>query len=126
MYPLGLSFLGAPLATAISFNLVSLASIFYGYYYTPLTAWSPITRESFNPTTGELWKGWGVLAKLGVSGVFQTASEWWSYELVGCEHFRNVSFRMLTDRVHAVSCRQPVNDCLFCLHRRGLTYLLFC
>ncbi|KAN0092817.1 MatE domain containing protein [Tylopilus felleus] len=76
VYPLGLSFLGAPLATAISFNLVSLASIFYGYYYTPLTAWSPITRESFNPTTGELWKGWGVLAKLGVSGVFQTASEW--------------------------------------------------
>ncbi|KAF8553983.1 MATE efflux family protein [Imleria badia] len=82
VYSLGFSFPGAPLATALSFNLVSAASIFYGYYYVPRTAWSPITRESFNPVTGEIWKGWGLLTKLGIAGVGQTASEWWSWELV--------------------------------------------
>ena len=83
VYPLGLSFPGAPLATALSFNLVSAASIFYGYYYAPHTAWSPITRESFKSVTGEIWKGWGLLARLGIAGVGQSASEWWSWELVG-------------------------------------------
>ncbi|KAI9570518.1 mate-domain-containing protein [Boletus coccyginus] len=83
VYPLGLSFPGAPLATALSFNFVSAASVFYGYYYAPPTAWSPITRKSFNPVTGEIWKGWGLLARLGIAGVGQTASEWWSWELVG-------------------------------------------
>ncbi|KAF8135002.1 mate-domain-containing protein [Boletus edulis] len=83
VYPLGLSFRGAPFATALSFNLVSVASIFCGYYYASPTAWSPITRESFNPVTGELWKGWGLLARLGIAGVGQTASEWWSWELIG-------------------------------------------
>lgn len=85
VYPLGLSFPGAPLATALSFNLVSAASIFYGYRYTPPTAWSPIPLESLNPVTGEIWKGWGLLAKLSIAGVCQTASEWWSWELVGRE-----------------------------------------
>ncbi|KAF8546270.1 hypothetical protein OG21DRAFT_1198993 [Imleria badia] len=82
VYPLGLSFPGAPLATALSFNLVSAASIFYAYYYVPRTAWSPITRESFNPVTGEIWKGWGLLTRLGLAGVGQTASEWWCWELL--------------------------------------------
>lgn len=91
VYPLGLSFPGAPLATAFSFNLVSVASIIYGYRYTPPTAWSPITRESFNPVTGEIWKGWGLLSRLGIAGVGQTASEWWSWELVGRAYFCSVS-----------------------------------
>ncbi|KAH0833269.1 MATE efflux family protein [Lanmaoa asiatica] len=85
VYPLGLSFPGAPLATSLSFNLVSAASIFYGYYYAPHIAWSPITRESLNPITGEIWKEWGLLARLGIAGVGQTASEWWSWELTGRE-----------------------------------------
>ncbi|KAF8558231.1 MATE efflux family protein [Imleria badia] len=82
VYPLGLSFPGAPLATALSFNLVSAASIFYAYYYVPRTAWLPITRASFNPVTGEIWKGWGLLTRLGLAGVGQTASEWWCWELL--------------------------------------------
>ncbi|KAI6104189.1 MATE efflux family protein [Pisolithus sp. B1] len=48
VYPLGLSFPGAPIATAL------------------------------------IWRGWGVLLRLGVAGVGQTASEWWSWELMGC------------------------------------------
>lgn len=92
VYPLGLSFPGAPLATALSFNLVSAASIFYGYYYAPPIAWSPITFGSLTPASGELYKGWGLLARLGIAGVGQTASEWWSWELVGRECLLQCSF----------------------------------
>ncbi|KAF8135004.1 MATE efflux family protein [Boletus edulis] len=85
VYPLGLSFPGAPFATALSFNLVSAAFIVYGYYYATPAAWSPITRESFNLVTGEMWKGWGLLARLSIAGVGQLASEWWCWELIGRE-----------------------------------------
>ncbi|KAF9239246.1 MATE efflux family protein [Melanogaster broomeanus] len=83
VHPLGLSFPGAPLATSLSFNLVAASSLLYGYFITPRTAWSPITRKSLNPVTGEMWKGWSLLARLGIAGVGQTASEWWSWELIG-------------------------------------------
>ncbi|KAI0318084.1 MATE efflux family protein [Amylostereum chailletii] len=73
--PFGLGFIGAPLASSISFNLVSLASVFYGIVFVPKTAWHPFSRKSFT--------GLGVLVQLGLSGVGQTASEWWSWELVG-------------------------------------------
>ncbi|KAF9441560.1 MATE efflux family protein [Macrolepiota fuliginosa MF-IS2] len=72
--PIRLGFIGAPLATAISFNLVSLLSIIYGIFFVPKTAWHPISRRMFT--------GLGVLAQLGVSGVGQVASEWWAWELV--------------------------------------------
>ncbi|KAF8870967.1 MATE efflux family protein [Gymnopilus junonius] len=72
--PFGLGFIGAPLATAISFNFISLSSIIYGIFFTPATAWYPISRRMFT--------GLGVLVNLGLSGVGQTASEWWAWELV--------------------------------------------
>ncbi|KAG6329298.1 hypothetical protein ID866_9792 [Astraeus odoratus] len=75
VHPLGLSFPGAPIATALSFNLVSLASIVYAYFFVPRTAWAPLGRG--------VWHGWGVLARLGIAGIGQTASEWWSWELMG-------------------------------------------
>lgn len=75
VYPFGLSFPGAPIATALSFNLVSFASIAYAYFFVPRTAWCPIGPG--------VWRGWGVLLQLGVAGVGQTASEWWSWELIG-------------------------------------------
>ncbi|THG97308.1 hypothetical protein EW026_g4664 [Hermanssonia centrifuga] len=56
--PIRLGFIGAPIATSISFNLISLCSIIYGVCL-------------------------GVLVQLGLAGVGQTASEWWSWELVG-------------------------------------------
>lgn len=70
-----LGFIGAPIATAISFNLISLCSIIYGIWFVPRTAWHPICRRSFTSL--------GVLVQLGLAGVGQTASEWWSWELVG-------------------------------------------
>ncbi|KAI0795658.1 MATE efflux family protein [Abortiporus biennis] len=70
-----LGFIGAPIATAISFNLISICSIIYGIFYVPRTAWHPISTRCFTSL--------GVLVQLGLAGVGQTASEWWSWELVG-------------------------------------------
>jgi len=73
--PIRLGFIGAPLATAISFNLISLFSIIYGKYFAPSSVWRPFSVRSFTQL--------GVVVQLGLSGVGQTASEWWSWELVG-------------------------------------------
>ncbi|GJE86748.1 MATE efflux family protein [Phanerochaete sordida] len=73
--PIRLGFIGAPIATAISFNLIALCSVVYGVWFVPHTAWHPICRRSFTSL--------GVLVQLGLAGVGQTASEWWSWELVG-------------------------------------------
>jgi len=72
--PFRLGFIGAPIATAISFNLISLLSIIYGVFFTPKTAWHPLSLRMF--------KSLGVIVNLGLSGVGQTASEWWAWELV--------------------------------------------
>ncbi|KAI0367216.1 MATE efflux family protein [Pilatotrama ljubarskyi] len=73
--PFRLGFIGAPIATAISFNLISLMSIVYGVFFVPKTAWHPLSMRCFTSL--------GVLVQLGLSGVGQVASEWWSWELVG-------------------------------------------
>ncbi|KAH9941296.1 MATE efflux family protein [Epithele typhae] len=73
--PIRLGFIGAPIATAISFNLISLLSIIYGVFFVPKTAWHPLSMRCFTSL--------GVLVQLGLSGVGQVASEWWSWELVG-------------------------------------------
>ena len=70
-----LGFIGAPIATAISFNLISIFSIMYGMFWVPKTAWYPLSRRIFTSL--------GILVQLGIAGVGQTASEWWSWELVG-------------------------------------------
>ncbi|KAH6900841.1 mate-domain-containing protein [Coprinopsis sp. MPI-PUGE-AT-0042] len=72
--PIRLGFIGAPIASAISFNLISLMSLIYGIYFVPKTAWHPLSSRMFTSL--------GVLVHLGLSGVGQTASEWWAWELV--------------------------------------------
>ncbi|KAF7323676.1 RNA helicase [Mycena kentingensis (nom. inval.)] len=72
--PIRLGFIGAPIATACSFNLVCIMNIIYGVFIAPKTAWMPISRRSFTSL--------GVLVNLGFAGVGQTASEWWAWELV--------------------------------------------
>jgi len=69
-----LGFIGAPIATAVSFNLISLMSICYGVFYVPRTAWYPLSSRMFTSL--------GVLVQLGLAGVGQTATEWWAWELV--------------------------------------------
>ena len=59
--PIRLGFIGAPIATAISFNLISIMSICYGIFLVPKTAWYPLS--------GRMFEGLGVLVRLGLSGV---------------------------------------------------------
>ncbi|KZP13415.1 MATE efflux family protein [Athelia psychrophila] len=77
--PVRLGFIGAPIATAISFNLISIASVAYGVFFVPHTAWHPLHKGGWRRSV----RGLGVLVQLGLSGVGQTASEWWSWELIG-------------------------------------------
>lgn len=64
--PFRLGFIGAPIATAISFNLISIASIAYGIFYVPRTAWHPLSRRCFTSL--------GVLVHLGLAGVGMSPS----------------------------------------------------
>jgi hypothetical protein len=61
--PFRLGFIGAPLASAISFNLMATCSIMYGAFYVPKTAWHPITARMFTKL--------GLLMRLGLGGVGQ-------------------------------------------------------
>ncbi|KAJ7852118.1 hypothetical protein B0H13DRAFT_2359721 [Mycena leptocephala] len=79
--PIRLGYIGAPIATAVSFNLVSLLSIAYGVMFLPArnrlnqkSAWHPVCRRSF--------QNLGILFYLGIAGAAQTASEWWAREIV--------------------------------------------
>lgn len=59
--PVRLGFIGAPIATAISFNLISLMSILYGIYFAPRHAWHPISRKMFTNL--------GLVTRLGLAGI---------------------------------------------------------
>ena len=56
-----LGFIGAPIATAISYNLISLALLAYGLWFVPKTAWYPLSRRIFSHL--------GILMRLSLSGV---------------------------------------------------------
>ena len=56
-----LGFIGAPIATVISFYLVSLVSLLFGIYYVPRKGWHPITSQMFTNL--------GVVTSLGISGI---------------------------------------------------------
>ncbi|KAF6757789.1 multidrug Oligosaccharidyl-lipid polysaccharide flippase [Ephemerocybe angulata] len=72
--PIGLGFVGAPLASAISFNLIALLNLTYGLFFVDRRAWHPWSLRAFSNL--------GYLFRLGASGVAQSASEWWAWELV--------------------------------------------
>ncbi|KAJ3573738.1 hypothetical protein NP233_g2237 [Leucocoprinus birnbaumii] len=70
--PIRLGYIGAPLATSISFNLISVLSLIYGFYFVSRTAWHPLTMKMFS--------GLGILVKLGLSGIGQLAADYWAWE----------------------------------------------
>ncbi|KAJ1305222.1 hypothetical protein OPQ81_000251 [Rhizoctonia solani] len=70
-----LGFIGAPIASSISFNLSAVIYVGYAYLFVSRKAWHPIGRQSF--------QGLGTLYRLGLSGTGQIASEWWSWEFLG-------------------------------------------
>ncbi|KAL0574625.1 ethionine resistance protein, partial [Marasmius crinis-equi] len=69
-----LGFIGAPIATATSYYLISISYVIYGAYFAPKKAWHPITMSMFK----DLW----LIVKLGLAGVGQTASEWWAWDIL--------------------------------------------
>lgn len=56
-----LGFVGAPIATAVSFNLIAIATAAYILLYDPRTAWHPISLSMFHNL--------GLLVRLGLAGV---------------------------------------------------------
>ncbi|KAG8848641.1 hypothetical protein FRB96_001048 [Tulasnella sp. 330] len=79
---LRLGFHGAPIATSITFNIMSLFYIYHLLSFSPTEPWFKLhdRKAVMEVLSGEALV---VLVRLGVAGVGQTASEWWSWELVG-------------------------------------------
>ncbi|KAL5634052.1 hypothetical protein ACGC1H_006027 [Rhizoctonia solani] len=70
-----LGFVGAPIASSISFTLSAAIYVVYACLFVSKKAWHPIGRQTF--------QGLGTLYRLGLSGTGQIASEWWSWEFLG-------------------------------------------
>ncbi|CAE6504877.1 unnamed protein product [Rhizoctonia solani] len=70
-----LGFIGAPIASSISFTLSAAIYVGYTYFFVSRKAWHPIGRQTI--------QGLGTLYRLGLSGTGQIASEWWSWEFLG-------------------------------------------
>ena len=54
-----LGFIGAPIATSISYNLISVASIFYGVFFVERTAWHPISPRCLTSLGSLAWLSMG-------------------------------------------------------------------
>ncbi|ELU44302.1 multidrug/Oligosaccharidyl-lipid/Polysaccharide flippase [Rhizoctonia solani AG-1 IA] len=72
--PFRLGFIGAPIASSISFDLMAIIYIIHAYWINSSEAWHPINHLCFQ----EL----GKLFRLGLSSTGQIASEWWCWEIV--------------------------------------------
>jgi MATE family multidrug resistance protein len=73
--PGAIGFLGAPLATAISFTGMALVTALYCYLYAPRTCWAGFDKEAL--------RNLGPNLKLGFAGVLAVSSEWWAFEALG-------------------------------------------
>ncbi|KAJ7826290.1 mate-domain-containing protein [Mycena olivaceomarginata] len=76
--PIRLGYIGAPIATAVSFNMVSLLSVGYGVVFLP--EWNRLNEKSaWHPVCWRSFQNLGILFHFGMAGVAQTASEWWAW-----------------------------------------------
>lgn len=71
--PIGRGFVGAPLASAISMDLMGLLLLLYAIIWAPKHAWCGLSMDVF--------RNWGINISLGISGILMSASEWWSWEI---------------------------------------------
>ena len=60
----GFGFIGAPIASAISMDLMAIISLIYCCFFAPKTAWGGFSMEMF--------RDWGDSLKLGLAGVVRT------------------------------------------------------
>lgn len=59
--PFRLGYKGAPISTALSFNLIAVLTLAYGILYSPTEAWHPPSSKSI--------KNLGLLIQLSLAGV---------------------------------------------------------
>ncbi|KAF7727340.1 hypothetical protein EC973_007649 [Apophysomyces ossiformis] len=71
--PFELGFIGAPLATALSYWLMLGIIVLYVKYVQGSEAWGGWSRESL--------EGWWPFLRLAVPGIFMICTEWWCFEL---------------------------------------------
>lgn len=72
--PISLGFVGAPLATALSYWLMLGLLLLYIKYVAGGEAWGGWSRQCLT--------GWSTFLKLAVPGVLMVCTEWWAFELV--------------------------------------------
>ncbi|SCV69552.1 BQ2448_2572 [Microbotryum intermedium] len=70
-----LGFIGAPISTAISMNVMFIVSVIYAVLRAPRDAWGGFSKEVFHDL--------GLNITLGLAGSAAVVSEWWSWEIVG-------------------------------------------
>ncbi|KDE03350.1 hypothetical protein MVLG_06157 [Microbotryum lychnidis-dioicae p1A1 Lamole] len=70
-----LGFIGAPISTAISMNVMFIVSVVYAVLAAPRDAWGGFSKEVFHDL--------GLNITLGLAGSAAVVSEWWSWEIVG-------------------------------------------
>ncbi|GAA5824860.1 hypothetical protein JCM11251_005370 [Rhodosporidiobolus azoricus] len=72
---LRLGFIGAPIATVVSINIMLVTLVVYSIFRAPREAWGGFNASAFQDL--------GLNVKLGLAGVAMVGSEWWSWEIVG-------------------------------------------
>lgn len=70
-----LGFVGAPLATAISFNVAATISVLYACFIAPKTAWGGFDRK-------EAFSKLGTVTSLGLAGTIMVCSDWFAWEAI--------------------------------------------
>ncbi|GAA6030860.1 hypothetical protein JCM8097_008911 [Rhodosporidiobolus ruineniae] len=73
--PLRLGFIGAPISTTVSINVMFLVLLAYSVLYAPRHAWGGLHRD--------VVQNLGLNLKMGIAGIGMVGSEWWSWEIVG-------------------------------------------
>jgi MATE family multidrug resistance protein len=69
-----IGFIGAPLATVLSYWIMFILGLMYAVFINGYQAWGGWSRGSLN--------GWGSFMKMGMSSIIMTCSEWWAFEIL--------------------------------------------
>ncbi|KXN71895.1 MATE efflux family protein [Conidiobolus coronatus NRRL 28638] len=69
-----IGFIGAPLATVLSYWVMFILGLLYIVFINGYQAWGGWSKKSLN--------GWGSFIKMGMSSIIMTCSEWWAFEIL--------------------------------------------
>src|SRR5437660_3924035 len=73
--PISLGFIGAPIATSITYWLMFILMIIYIKFINGYQAWGGWTCMAF--------RDWLPFLRLALPGLIMVCAEWWAYELAG-------------------------------------------